>query len=188
MQPRIFPLHDGVSFQLRTSFSRTLPLCDYCMLTPPCFPRPVLVPSQLLCSDGSRRTLQAPHLARTASLLDRLPWVARDDHVHGCRRKFLACWPSLYQTSGILGLTTLPHLTQTGQVLLRDAHLSHRPGCRSPVLPRGLLYVPCLLPVKRSSWPRLMPCLVVSSVPGGITTLRFGGQMALRGAGSVLPF
>ena len=24
--------------------------------------------------------------------------------------------------------------------------------------------------------------------PGGITTLRFGGQMALRGAGSVLPF
>jgi hypothetical protein len=24
--------------------------------------------------------------------------------------------------------------------------------------------------------------------PGGLTTLRFGGSMALRGAGSVLPF
>lgn len=29
---------------------------------------------------------------------------------------------------------------------------------------------------------------VAAYFPGGIQTLRFGGQMALRGAGSLLPF
>lgn len=48
----------------------------------------------------------------------------------------------------------------------------------------------CNVPSVFPSWLPLFSSAVCVwfAVPGGLTTLRFGGQMALRGAGGALPF